>query len=32
MSRHDLAIIGMGSGGMVAAEFAASLDLDVVVV
>jgi len=30
--RHDLIIIGMGSGGMVAAEFAASLDLRVAVV
>lgn len=29
--RYDLVIVGMGSGGMVAAEFAASLDLDVAV-
>jgi pyruvate/2-oxoglutarate dehydrogenase complex dihydrolipoamide dehydrogenase (E3) component len=29
--RHDLVIVGMGSGGMVAAEFAASLDLKVAV-
>lgn len=30
--RYDLVIVGMGSGGMVAAEFAASLDLRVAVV
>ena len=30
--RYDLVIIGMGSGGMVAAEFAASLELKVAVV
>ncbi len=30
--RYDLVIVGMGSGGMVAAEFAASLDLKVAVV
>jgi pyruvate/2-oxoglutarate dehydrogenase complex dihydrolipoamide dehydrogenase (E3) component len=29
--RYDLVIVGMGSGGMVAAEFAASLDLKVAV-
>ena len=29
--RYDLVIVGMGSGGMVAAEFAASLDLRVAV-
>ncbi|MGH8986348.1 MAG: dihydrolipoyl dehydrogenase family protein [Acidimicrobiia bacterium] len=29
--RYDLVIVGMGSGGMVAAEFAASLDLAVAV-
>jgi pyruvate/2-oxoglutarate dehydrogenase complex dihydrolipoamide dehydrogenase (E3) component len=29
--RYDLVIVGMGSGGMVAAEFAASLDLEVAV-
>jgi pyruvate/2-oxoglutarate dehydrogenase complex dihydrolipoamide dehydrogenase (E3) component len=29
--RYDLVIIGMGSGGMVAAEFAATLDLEVAV-
>jgi pyruvate/2-oxoglutarate dehydrogenase complex dihydrolipoamide dehydrogenase (E3) component len=28
---YDLVIVGMGSGGMVAAEFAASLDLEVAV-
>ena len=32
MSRYDLIIVGMGSGGMVAAEFAASLDLNTCVV
>lgn len=31
-SRYDLVIVGMGSGGMVAAEFAATLDLSVAVV
>jgi pyruvate/2-oxoglutarate dehydrogenase complex dihydrolipoamide dehydrogenase (E3) component len=30
--RYDLVIVGMGSGGMVAAEFAATLDLKVAVV
>lgn len=30
--RYDLVIVGMGSGGMVAAEFAAGLDLKVAVV
>jgi pyruvate/2-oxoglutarate dehydrogenase complex dihydrolipoamide dehydrogenase (E3) component len=30
--RYDLVIVGMGSGGMVAAEFAATLDLRVAVV
>ncbi len=30
--RHDLVIVGMGSGGMVAAEFAATLNLKVAVV
>ena len=30
--RYDLVIVGMGSGGMVAAEFAATLDLEVAVV
>ena len=30
--RYDLIIVGMGSGGMVAAEFAASLDLEVAVI
>jgi pyruvate/2-oxoglutarate dehydrogenase complex dihydrolipoamide dehydrogenase (E3) component len=30
--RYDLVIVGMGSGGMVAAEFAASLELKVAVV
>jgi pyruvate/2-oxoglutarate dehydrogenase complex dihydrolipoamide dehydrogenase (E3) component len=30
--RYDLVIVGMGSGGMVAAEFAATLDLNVAVV
>jgi pyruvate/2-oxoglutarate dehydrogenase complex dihydrolipoamide dehydrogenase (E3) component len=30
--RYDLVIVGMGSGGMVAAEFAATLDLQVAVV
>jgi len=30
--RYDLVIVGMGSGGMVAAEFAATLDLDVAVI
>src|SRR5262249_25596195 len=29
--RYDLVIVGMGSGGMVAAEFAATLDLEVAV-
>ena len=29
--RYDLVIVGMGSGGMVAAEFAATLDLRVAV-
>src|SRR5262249_31789195 len=29
--RYDLVIVGMGSGGMVAAEFAATLDLKVAV-
>ena len=32
MGAYDLVIVGMGSGGMVAAEFAASLDLKVAVV
>ncbi|MGI9033866.1 MAG: dihydrolipoyl dehydrogenase family protein [Acidimicrobiales bacterium] len=32
MARHDVVIVGMGSGGMVAAEFAASLGLRVAVV
>ncbi|MGZ8765846.1 MAG: FAD-dependent oxidoreductase, partial [Acidimicrobiia bacterium] len=32
VQRYDLVIVGMGSGGMVAAEFAASLDLRVAVV
>ncbi|HEX3393331.1 MAG TPA: FAD-dependent oxidoreductase [Acidimicrobiales bacterium] len=32
MARYDVVIVGMGSGGMVAAEFAASLDLRVAVV
>ncbi len=32
MQRCDLVIVGMGSGGMVAAEFAASLDLRVAVI
>jgi pyruvate/2-oxoglutarate dehydrogenase complex dihydrolipoamide dehydrogenase (E3) component len=32
MGAYDLVIVGMGSGGMVAAEFAASLDVDVAVV
>ncbi len=32
MQRYDLVIVGMGSGGMVAAEFAAGLDLRVAVV
>ncbi|HET7488620.1 MAG TPA: FAD-dependent oxidoreductase [Acidimicrobiales bacterium] len=32
MARYDLVIVGMGSGGMVAAEFAASLGLRVAVV
>jgi len=32
MARHDVVIVGMGSGGMVAAEFAATLDLRVAVV
>ncbi|HUF83877.1 MAG TPA: FAD-dependent oxidoreductase [Acidimicrobiia bacterium] len=31
MDRYDLVIVGMGSGGMVAAEFAATLDLKVAV-
>jgi pyruvate/2-oxoglutarate dehydrogenase complex dihydrolipoamide dehydrogenase (E3) component len=31
MGAYDLVIVGMGSGGMVAAEFAASLDLEVAV-
>ncbi len=31
MDRYDLVIVGMGSGGMVAAEFAATLDLEVAV-
>src|SRR3954471_12773163 len=30
--KYDLVIVGMGSGGMVSAEFAASLDLRVAVV
>jgi pyruvate/2-oxoglutarate dehydrogenase complex dihydrolipoamide dehydrogenase (E3) component len=30
-NRYDLVIVGMGSGGMVAAEFAATLDLEVAV-
>src|SRR3954454_12754977 len=30
--RHDLVIVGMGSGGMVAAEFAATLGIRVAVV
>ena len=30
--RYDLVIVGMGSGGMVAAEFAATLDIRVAVV
>ncbi|MUH50462.1 MAG: hypothetical protein F2789_04555, partial [Actinobacteria bacterium] len=30
--RYDLVIVGMGSGGMAAAEFAAALDLQVAVV
>jgi pyruvate/2-oxoglutarate dehydrogenase complex dihydrolipoamide dehydrogenase (E3) component len=30
--KYDLVIVGMGSGGMVAAEFAATLDLEVAVV
>src|SRR5436305_374752 len=30
--RYDVVIVGMGSAGMVAAEFAASIDLDVAVV
>jgi pyruvate/2-oxoglutarate dehydrogenase complex dihydrolipoamide dehydrogenase (E3) component len=29
--RYDLVVVGMGSGGMVAAEFAATLDLEVAV-
>ncbi|MGI9022102.1 MAG: dihydrolipoyl dehydrogenase family protein [Acidimicrobiales bacterium] len=32
MARHDVVIVGMGSGGMVAAEFAATLGLRVAVV
>ncbi len=32
MARHDLVIVGMGSGGMVGAEFAATLGLRVAVV
>ncbi|MEN3315933.1 MAG: hypothetical protein V7605_2167 [Acidimicrobiaceae bacterium] len=32
MARYDVVIVGMGSGGMVAAEFAASLDLRVAVI
>ncbi|HYX43405.1 MAG TPA: FAD-dependent oxidoreductase, partial [Acidimicrobiales bacterium] len=32
MPRYDLVIVGMGSGGMVGAEFAATLGLRVVVV
>ncbi|MGI9080353.1 MAG: dihydrolipoyl dehydrogenase family protein [Acidimicrobiales bacterium] len=32
MARYDVVVVGMGSGGMVAAEFAASLDLRVAVV
>src|SRR5919199_463712 len=31
-ARYDLVIVGMGSGGMVAAEFAATLGLQVAVV
>jgi len=32
MARHDVVIVGMGSGGMVAAEFAATLGLRVAVI
>src|SRR3954453_217513 len=32
MGRYDLIIVGMGSGGMVASEFASTLDLRVAVI